>query len=68
MCISMKIKSTFWLFLLKKNKRNASLVIKVDDVKVAKTPIEENFVSYHTLYGYIRYNLTCSIKQCFNFY
>lgn len=39
MYAGMKIKNIFWLFALKKNRRSLSLVIEVDDVKMANMVI-----------------------------
>ncbi len=52
----------------KKNKRTSSLVIEVDDAKMANTLIEEGLVLDHTLNGCMRYNPASRIKQCFNCY
>ena len=68
MCTGMKIESIFWLSTLKKDKRTASLVIEIDDAKLANTLIKEGLVLDHTLHGFMRYNSACRIKQCFNCY
>ena len=68
MCTGMKIESIFWLSSLKKDKRTLSLVIEVDDPKIANTLIEEELVLDHTLHGCMGYNSSCRIKQCFNYY
>ena len=68
MCTGMKIESIFWLSTLKKDKRTSSLVIEIDDAKMANTLIEEGLVLDHTLHGCMRYNPACRIKQCFNCY
>lgn len=68
MCADMKIKRIFWLSALKKDKRTSSLVIEVDDAKMANMLIEEGLVLDHTLHGCMRYNPACRIKQCFNCY
>ena len=64
----MKIESIFWLLALKKNRRTLSLVVEVDDAKIANMLIEEGLVLDHTLHGYMRYNPAYRIKQCFNCY
>ncbi len=58
----MKIESIFWLSALKKDKRTSSLVIEVDDAKIANTLMEEEPVLDHTLHGCMRYNPACRIK------
>ena len=68
MCAGMKIESIFWLSALKKDKRTLSLVIKVDDAKMANMLIEEGLVLDYILHGYIRYNPAYKIKQYFNCY
>lgn len=68
MCMEMKIKSIFWLSMLKKVKRTSSLVIEIDDAKIANKLIEEGLVLDHTLHRCMRYNPACKIKQCFNCY
>lgn len=64
----MKIEILFWLSSSKKDKQTASLVVKVDDAKMANLLIEEGLVLDHTLHRCIRYNLACKIKQCFKCY
>ena len=56
MCMGMKIGSIFWLSMLKKDKRIASLVIEIDDAKMANMLIEEGLILDHTLHGCMRYN------------
>ena len=68
MCAGMKIESIFWLSALKKDRRTSSLVIEVDNAKMANMLIEEGLVLDHTLHGCMRYNPACRIKQCFNCY
>lgn len=46
-----KIEDIFCLSTLKKDKRIPSLVIEIDDTKIAKTLIEEGLVFDHTLHG-----------------
>ncbi len=65
MCAGMKIESIFWLSALKKDRRISSLVIEVDDAKMANMLIEEGLVLDHTLHGCMRYNPACRIK-CWN--
>lgn len=48
MCTGMRIESIFWLSPIKKDKQTASLVIEVDDAKVANLLIEEGLVLDHT--------------------
>lgn len=62
MCTGMKIESLFWLSSSKKDKQAASLVIEVDDAKIANLLIEEGLVLDHTLHGCIRYNPACKIN------
>ncbi len=64
----MKIESLFWLSSSKKYKQTASLVIEVDDAKMANLLIEEKLVLDHTLHGFIRYNPTCKMNQYFKCY
>ncbi len=68
MCIGIKIESLFWLSSSKKAKQAASLVIAVDDAKMANLLMEEELILNHTLHGCIRYNPACKIKQCFKCY
>ena len=68
MYAGMKIESIFWLSTLKKDRRSSSLVVEVDDAKMANMLIEEGLVLDHTLHGCMRYNPACRIKQCFNCY
>ncbi len=68
MCAGMKIKNFFWLSSTKKDRQTASLVIEVDDAKMANLLIEEGLVLDHTLHGCMRYNPACKVKQCFKYY
>lgn len=63
MCISMKIESLFWLSSIRKDKKTASLVLEVNNAKMANLLIEERLVLDHTLHRCIRYNLACKVKQ-----
>lgn len=66
-CIDIKIKSIFWLAILKKDKHIFLLVIKINNIKIANILREKKLVLGHILHKYIRYNLICKIKQCFNY-
>ena len=68
MCTGMKIESLFWLSSIKKDRQTASLVVEVDDAKMANLLIEEGLVLDHTLHGCMRYNPACKVKQCFKCY
>ncbi len=68
MCTSMKIESLFWLSLIKKDRQTASLVIEIDNVRMENLLIEEGLVLDYTLYGCMRYNFICKVKQCFKCY
>ncbi len=67
-CAGMKIESIFCLSALKKDRRTSSLVVEVDDAKMANILIEERLVLDHTLHGCMRYNPAYRIEQCFNCY
>lgn len=67
-CISIKIENIFWFFILKKDKHTSLLIIEVDNAKMANILIEKKPVLNYTLHEYMRYNLTCKIKQYFNCY
>lgn len=54
--------------VLKKDRCTSSLVIKVDNAKIANTLIEKRLVLDHTLQRCIKYNSTCRMKECFNCY
>ena len=62
-CAGMKIKSTFCVFISKKDRRTSSLVVEVADAKMANMLIEEGLVLDHTLHGCMRYNPACKMKQ-----
>ncbi len=64
-CKGMKVESIFWSSPAKKDRQTASLVIEVDDAKIANM-IEEGPVLDHTLHGCIRYNPACRL-QTFTF-
>lgn len=68
MYADIKIESIFWLFALKKDRYISSLVIKIDNVKIANIVIKEKFVIDYILHECMRYNLICRIKQYFNCY
>lgn len=68
MCTGKKIESLFWLTSVKKDRQTVSLMVEVDDAKMANMLIEEGLVLDHTLHGCIRYNPACKIKQCFKCY
>lgn len=55
-------------FYAEKKKRTASLVIEIDNTKMANTLIEEGLVFNHTLHRCMRYNPAYKNKQCFNYY
>lgn len=63
MCISMKIESLFWLSSIRKDKQIVSLVLEVNNAKIANLLIEEGLVLDHTFHRCIRYNLACKVKQ-----
>ena len=65
MCTGIKIESLFWLSSIKNDRQTASLVVEVDNAKMANLLIEEGLVLDHILYGCMRYNPTCKVKQCF---
>lgn len=67
-CISIKIESIFWLSMLKKDKHISSIIIEVDNAKIANILIEKRPVLNYILHRYIKYNLACKIKQYFNCY
>lgn len=64
----MIIESIFCVSTLKKDKCITSLVIEIDNAKIANTLIEEEPILDHTLHGYMRYNPACRLMQCFNYY
>lgn len=41
-CISIKIESIFWLSILKKDKHTSSIIIEVDNAKMANILIEKD--------------------------
>lgn len=45
-----------------------SLVVKINDTKIANLLIEKKLVLNYILHKYIRYNPTCKIKQYFKYY
>ncbi len=53
-CAEMKIESIFWLSAMKKDRRILSLVVEVDDTKMANILIDEGLVFDHTLHRCIR--------------
>lgn len=61
-CMRMKIGGIFWLSTLKKNKRTFSLIIEINDAKMADTLIKKKPVLNHTLHGCMMYNLAYKIK------
>lgn len=61
-CRNIKIESLFWLLSIEKNRQIVSLVIKVDNVKMANLLIEEELVMNHILYKCIRYKFACKVK------
>lgn len=65
---SINIESLFWLSLIKKERQTASLVIEVDNAKLANQPIEERLFLNHTLYRCMKYNLAYKVKQFFKCY
>lgn len=67
-CTNIKIESLFWLLSIEKNRQIVSLVIEVDNVKMANPLIEEELVMNHILYKCIRYKFACKVKQCFKYY
>lgn len=68
MCTRIKIESFFWLFMLKKDRRTSSLVIKINDAKKANMLFGEGLVPDQTLHRCMRYNPIYKIKQYFNYY
>ncbi len=68
MCAEMKIESIFWLSALKKDSRISSLVVEVDNAKMANISSEKELILDHILYRCMRYNPACRIKQYFNCY
>lgn len=62
MCAGMKIVSIFWLSALKKDRRTSSLVVEVDEAKMANMLIEEVLVLNHILHGCLTYNPASRIK------
>ena len=67
-CGGMKIDSIFWLSPSKKDRRTSTLLVEVADAKMASMLIKERLVLSHILYGCMRYNPDCKMKQCFNCY
>lgn len=67
-CAAMKIENIFWLYRQRKNRCTTLLVFKVANIKMTNLLIEKRLVMNHSLYKYIRYNLICKIKECFNCY
>lgn len=65
MCISLKIKNLFWPSSIKKNMQKVSLVVEVDNAKMANLLIKENLVLDYSFHGCRKYNPTCKLKQCF---
>lgn len=59
----MRIESLLWLSATKKIRQTASLVVEIDNTKMANLLIEEGLVLDHTLHGYMGYNPACKIKQ-----
>lgn len=56
MCARIKIESIFRFFILKKDRRILSLVIRINDTKMANMLIEKKLALDYTLYKCIRYN------------
>lgn len=61
-CTRMKLKSIFWFFVLKKDRRIMSPIIEMDNEKMANMLIKEGLVLDHTLHKCISYNPACNIK------
>lgn len=61
-CTKIKIESIFWFYALKKDKHTLSLIVEVDDAKIANILIEKELVLDYTLHGYMRYNSGYIIK------
>ncbi len=68
MCAGMKIEIIFLHSKSKKDRRTSSLVVEMDDAKIANMLIEEGLVLDHTLHGCMRDNPACKMKQYFNCY
>lgn len=64
----MKIESLFWLSLIKKNRLITSLVVKINNAKMANLLVKEGLVLDHILYRCMRYNLVYKVKKCFKYY
>lgn len=61
-CTKMKIESIFWFYALKNDMHTLSLVVGIDNAKMANILIEKRLVFDYTLYKYIRYNSGYTIK------
>lgn len=62
MCAGIRIETIFWLSVLRKDKHILSLVIEVDNAKIANMLIVKELVLNHTLHRCMRYNPACKIK------
>lgn len=67
-CISIKIENFFQPSSIKKDKQTTSLVVKINNAKIANILIKKWLALDHTLYRYIRYNLAYKIKQSLKYY
>lgn len=66
--VDIKIENFFWLSSIIKNRQIASLVIEIDNIKMANLLIEKRLVFDHSFYEYIKYNPTCKVKQYYKCY